>query len=279
MKQDAFFSEMTLEDFNSTVRPRVVGTLNLHQALKDTRLDFFVMWSSWTATLGSASQSNYAASCAFMDAFAMHRQNLGMPATSLTLGQILDVGLVSDSLQYQENLLGMGLYGNSEDEFLQYCAASIGEVITPSGVEDTLGQGHLLAGVEAVGLQHNDARYPVRNMSWSQDPRFSCLVQATRKLGSLENATEVRIADDDEKDPLLGRIHKRIARLLYVAADDIDVTRPINTYGIDSMIAAELGNWIFATFGAKVTLLNLLQPTMSVEKLTREVEAFIQASR
>src|SRR5436305_2692963 len=118
---------MTLEDFNATMRPRVIGTLNLHQILKDVPLDFFIMWSSWTTIFGSASQSNYMASNSFMDAFARHRKSLGLPAASLSLGQILDVGIVSYIPEYQENLLRMGLYGNNEDEFLGYCEASIFE--------------------------------------------------------------------------------------------------------------------------------------------------------
>lgn len=86
---------MTLTKFKSTVNPRVVGTLNLHEALKDSPLDFFEMWSSWTAMFGTATQSNYLSSNAFMDAFARHRQSLGLPATSLALSQILGIGIVS----------------------------------------------------------------------------------------------------------------------------------------------------------------------------------------
>ena len=86
---------MTLENFQATVKPRVIGTLNLHNALKDSPLDFFQMWSSWTVMFGTATQSNYLASNAFMDAFANYRQHLGLPATSLALSQILGIGIVS----------------------------------------------------------------------------------------------------------------------------------------------------------------------------------------
>lgn len=86
---------MTLEKFHSTLRPRVIGTLNLHEALKDSPLDFFQMWSSWTVMFGTATQSNYLASSAFMDAFARHRQSQNLPATSLALSQVLGIGIVS----------------------------------------------------------------------------------------------------------------------------------------------------------------------------------------
>ena len=93
--QDGLFESMTLEKFHSTLRPRVIGTLNLHEALKDSPLDFFQMWSSWTVMFGTATQSNYLASSAFMDAFARHRQSQNLPATSLALSQVLGIGIVS----------------------------------------------------------------------------------------------------------------------------------------------------------------------------------------
>lgn len=86
---------MSLDRFYSTVRPRVIGTLNLHEALKDSPLDFFEMWSSWTVMFGTATQSNYLASNAFLDAFARHRNSLGLPGTSLALSQVLGIGVVS----------------------------------------------------------------------------------------------------------------------------------------------------------------------------------------
>lgn len=264
---------MTLTDFNKTMKPRVQGTLNVHEALGTSELDFFLMLSSWTKMIGSASQGNYMASSAFMDAFAAYRQNLGLPATSLTLGHILDVGIVSDHLQWQENVLRMGMYGNSEQEFLQYCQAAI---IPPAlAQQQSFEKGHLLVGLEPAGLLANNDRYPVVNMSWHPDPRFSFLLQAYEHLNSRTASTEVRVREDDDQEPLLTRIHRRMARSLYVAVQDIDVAKPITSYGIDSMVAAEVRNWLFDTLGANVSLLNLLHPSMTVEKLAREVAASV----
>jgi UDP-glucose 4-epimerase len=86
---------MSHQQFLSTVLPRVKGTMNLHRALESSDLDFFVMFSSWTTMFGTATQSNYLASSAFMDAFARYRASKNMPATSLGLSQILGVGIVS----------------------------------------------------------------------------------------------------------------------------------------------------------------------------------------
>ncbi|KAK8024490.1 KR domain-containing protein [Apiospora rasikravindrae] len=283
---DALFDAMTLDDFNKTMRPRVIGTINLHEALLQAPLDFFVMWSSWTTILGSLSQGNYMASNSFMDEFARHRLSLGLPATSLSLGHMLDVGIVSYNLQYQEHLNRMGLYGNSEDEFLQYCEAAIAESsagIPAFTADASLSRGHLLGGLEPRGLLANNQRYPVEEMGWYSDPRFSHLVSAFHRLESAATdgpgGDAIVVADDDETGTLEDRVHKRVARLLFVSTDDIERRQPIKNYGIDSMVAAELRNWLFKATGVNITLLELLHPTMSVEALGRKVESELGEKR
>jgi len=269
---------MTLEDFNKTMRPRVIGTINLHNALLNSPLDFFIMWSSWTTILGSLSQGNYMASNSFMDDFARHRLSQGLPATSLSLGHILDVGIVSTNLQYQEHLNRIGLYGNGEIDFLQYCEAAISEsssAVSAFADDTSFSKGHLLAGLDQNGLLNNNIRYPVSEMAWYNDPRFSGLLSALHHLESSpdgQGSDGIVVSDDDENSTLVDRIHKRVARLLFVSMDDIECKQPIKNYGIDSMVAAELRNWLFKVSGINVALLDLLHPTTSVESLSRKVE-------
>jgi len=52
-----------------------------------------------------------------------------------------------------------------------------------------------------------------------------------------------------------------------VSIDDIDITKPISRYGIDSMVAAELRNWLFANFAKDVPLAYMLDVDTSVLKL------------
>lgn len=208
------------------------------------------------------------ASNSFLDAFAQCSQRLRSPVVSLALGQILDVGIVSETPEYQTNLFQMGLHGNNEAEFLGFC-----ETALLKAAEDN---GYLLAGVDPTNLLQKDAAYPVEDMTWARDARFSGVLQAVQQLRldkgpSGETSVAGEGDDDHDSEPLVSRIHKRVARLLYVPADDVQVSRSINAYGIDSMVAAQLRNWLFAKFNANVSLLSLLSPAMTIERLATEI--------
>lgn len=144
---------MTLEELEATVRPRVRGTMNLHAALQHSPLDFFMMWSSWTAIFGTATQANYLASSAFMDAFARHRRRSGLRATSLSLSRIGNVGAVGRNNIDANILARSGFYGNNEDEFLEYCESTTDPAIGKSEWnQDPLATAHLLVGIEPTSL-------------------------------------------------------------------------------------------------------------------------------
>ncbi|KAH8165552.1 hypothetical protein CIB48_g2685 [Xylaria polymorpha] len=272
---DGLYESMSLESFQATVHPRVIGTLNLHEALKDSPLDFFELWSSWTLIFGTATQSNYLASNAFLDAFARHRRAAKLPCTSLALSQVLGIGIVSYMPEYQQAMIRNGFYGNDEDEFLKYCESGItdlpdNEVEDPTFKYDQQTVGHLLVGIEPAGLQNVDRKYPLSDMMWYRDPRFKNLLQATSLLAS---SIQEKHTSNNEEGTALDKVRMKISRLLYVPLDEVDIEKAINDYGIDSMIAAELRNWFFASFGKEISLLKLLSATMTIQRLAEEAEA------
>ena len=158
-----------------------------------------------------------------------------------------------------------GFYGNDEEEFLQFCEAGVCPPTDITTAHDFASRAHLLVGIEPAGLKTVDKKYPIHEMPWSRDPRFANLVQATHLLSAGDVGGEAH--DRGETGTPIERIRLKISRLLYVPLEDVDTETAINMYGIDSMIAAELRNWLFATIGVDVSLLNLLSPTMTIRKL------------
>ncbi len=81
--------------FRSVGEAKVAGAWNLHRATLDRDLDFFVMFSSAAAILGSPGQGNYAAANAFMDSLAQQRHSMGLPALSINWGPWSEAGLAA----------------------------------------------------------------------------------------------------------------------------------------------------------------------------------------
>lgn len=109
---------MSLEQFNQVLHPKMLGTIHLHELLLERDLDFFVMTISILDAIGAAMQSNNSAANEFLDHMAHHRQSMGLQATPITLGVILDVGHVEEHPKVEKALKRNGMYGINADEYL-----------------------------------------------------------------------------------------------------------------------------------------------------------------
>ncbi|NVI97752.1 type I polyketide synthase [Myxococcus sp. AM009] len=92
---DGLLRQHTWESFSRAFTAKVQGALWLDQATRAHTLDFFWMFSSASAVLGSAGQSNYAAANAWLDALALARRASGLPATSINWGPWAGTGLMA----------------------------------------------------------------------------------------------------------------------------------------------------------------------------------------
>jgi hybrid polyketide synthase/nonribosomal peptide synthetase ACE1 len=58
---DSSFNDMSFENFDRVVKPKVVGSLYLDEVFRDSELDFFIMFSSLACVTGNPGQANYSA--------------------------------------------------------------------------------------------------------------------------------------------------------------------------------------------------------------------------
>ena len=107
---DAMLPQLNVARFCPVMAPKVRGTWNLHQLTANSPLDFFVMFSSGAALLGSPGQANYAAANTFMDALAHRRRARGAPALSINWGSWSGVGMAAAvDEQHRRRWTAMGL--------------------------------------------------------------------------------------------------------------------------------------------------------------------------
>jgi hypothetical protein len=91
VNHDGLFYRKNLSEIKNTVSPKVAGTINLDYVTRNQKLDFFIMISSISATLGNVGQCDYAYANKFMDNFSQTRNNL--VSNEQRFGQTISISL------------------------------------------------------------------------------------------------------------------------------------------------------------------------------------------
>jgi len=294
--EDVAFERMTFQQMQSVLMPKVQGTINLHEATLHHKLDFFTMTSSVVPYVGTATQASYGAANAFQDAFARYRLALDLPAQSISLGLIVDVGVAGIREDLQRSINRNGIYGNTISQIMQLLdVVFVSDQAGKSADPDPLSSGHVLTGFEPIKLSELDNNGAAADFTWSADPRMQRVAQAVQDyygIVSGSNATAQRNSSaasitaaelrdmarivhestDTAAEQRLGKVvqeavMQRLGKLLFVSADDLDAAKDVASYGIDSMIAAELRNWLMKMFKLDLSFLELMGKGMRVEDL------------
>lgn len=104
--RDGLFSSTTPEDFEQVLKPKVLGTLNLHllETRTESKLDYFVVQSSIVSFLGNFGQASYGAANAFQDAFATWRRSRGLQSNAINWTSLSNVGVMAGRQEMERHL-------------------------------------------------------------------------------------------------------------------------------------------------------------------------------
>nr|VFJ91614.1 MAG: myxalamid-type polyketide synthase MxaB [Candidatus Kentron sp. LFY] len=94
--EDGVLSFQDWERFRRPLAPKVRGAWNLHILTQDKPLEFFTLFSSTAALLGSTAQANHAAANAFLDALAHYRRARGLVGMSINWGPWSEIGIAAE---------------------------------------------------------------------------------------------------------------------------------------------------------------------------------------
>ncbi|KAI4150899.1 MAG: hypothetical protein LQ340_003824 [Diploschistes diacapsis] len=282
---------MSLEQWFKSINPKVKGSWNLHNALKDVPLDFFLLTSSISGSLGTATEGNYCAGNAFQDAFARYRRSMGQPAVAIGLGMISEVGYLAEHPEIESLLLRRGLHPITETEFLLIIDNALSQANT---TEHEYGrkhfvEGHILTGLESHGLLSQRSQGFEGDSHVLDDARSLLTARSLRAAVEQGGHAAIGGGSSDKNTPdsivailqrkelnsttrgicLLEQVQKIVAaklcNLLLLHADQLQPQTKLSLFGLDSMLAAELRSYLYRVFNVDLSFLMSLDKKASVE--------------
>ena len=268
---------MTHEDWNTTLTSKVRGTWNLHKALQDKTLDFFLLFSSISGIIGQWGQSNYAAANAFLDSFVQYRQNLGLPASVIDVGVMGDVGYVSQNAAMLEALRTSSAHTLGESDLLSAVSMAI-KSSTPRPMTDTpyCNRSQLAIGMASTKLMTDPSNRSVwkrdlrmalyRNRTASKDSGPSNASEGLKEFLSAISSDPEVLDQKENADFLTREIGMRIKSLILSSDDELDPKRTLADMGVDSLVSIEIRNWWRRTLGLEISVLEIMNAG-SVERL------------
>lgn len=227
---DAPLAQLTPETLRGPGRGKVLGAWWLDRLTAGDPIEYFMMFSSVAALFGTPGQGNYAAANAFLDALAHQRKARGLPALSVNLGPVADVGLAAAGLGRGESLSRLG--------FDPLEVSRVIEAIDRLLVSDE---------AQAACMVFDASR-------WQQT------LGAAAKPSSVNGAAGAEAAEAAAVEPGLPErlraapaglprrslmesvLREEVAEVLRLSAGRVPVDRPLKALGLDSLMALELRN-------------------------------------
>lgn len=246
---------MTLQDFLIPLEPKVDGTLNLKRFFDTGALDFFVMLSSAASVAGTSGQANYNAGNAVQDALASFTQSSNCHFLAFNPGIIEDAEVIVGNETRVQALTRSGFTPIPRDDLekmLQY-------LLSPTARSDNLGM--IVAGFTPRSL--------LGGTSVNGNIR-SPMFTHTHQVENVEAKAETKFKKKLFKDILAAgnteellthtveAVSSKLAHLIGLGNDVIDLDKPIYDFGVDSLVAIELKNWMKKEFDASLQSLEIL---------------------
>jgi acyl transferase domain-containing protein len=233
--------EMTPQQLQESLRPKVMGTWLLHQLTQDSPLDFFISFSSIVSLWGSRGLAHHAAANRFLDAFAHYRRAHGYPALTINWGpweggdhsssiahtRLERLGLTSFSVETGKEVLSTLLSLRTA----QTAVIQIDWNLFKPGYEAQTSR-HL--------LEHIQTQTTALETSW---PVSALSLR-------LKNAQPA-----EQRDILYTFVRGEVAAVLGIEQPHLlDARRPLRESGLESLMAVELRNRLQAGIRPTTTL-------------------------
>jgi len=240
--RDGLLGAQSWEDFHAPLPAKVDGAWWLHLATRERGLRWFVLFSSAATVFGSPGQGNYAAANAFLDQLALDRRSQGLAGLSVNWGPWDGQGM-AHSVARQANFQrapGIGL-------------------LPPRRALEML---FSLAGTAQANPTVIDIDWSQVHTSISEGAQRSTLANLIRKpVSESEYLAELSVLRSDcdeltppERQAYIEQFVLRVARDIMALNERqlLDVNEPLQSEGLDSLMALELRNKLAGIVGRKL---------------------------
>ena len=243
MLDDGVLQNMSWEQFTNVVHPKVLGAWNLHDLTQDCPLDFFVLFSSATALLGSPGQGNHVAANVFLDALAHYRQSIGKPGLSINWGIWSDIGSAAERKADKE-MQSRGIKAIAPQDGIDLFAKLLWSDASQVGVLPINWSRFL----QDINLQNINSTFFTDFISSSQFQN-SQIVETQNNVETLY-ITSLHDAKPSERRHLLEtHLRTQISQILGFSPDEIDAEAGFFDLGMDSLTSVELKNRLQKSLG------------------------------
>lgn len=213
-----------------TMKLNVAAAWQLDRATRDLDLDFFILFSSVSATWGSTQLGHYTAANRFLGALAHERVRAGLPATSIDFGPWADVGMSAKDWE-TEIVTAIGL-----------------PLIEPATALEAT-QRAVVSGVPSSLLARIDWDRFKAFADYSLCPDFFSEARAGATSGQGGHTTPkdfmrtlAALPQDEARATLAEAITKILAGIIYTpTGQDIGLHDRFNMLGMDSLTAINFG--------------------------------------
>ncbi|MFI6551365.1 SDR family NAD(P)-dependent oxidoreductase [Streptomyces prunicolor] len=280
-------SDLTPGELDTVLAAKVSGAWNLHRLLDDSALECFVLFSSGSALLNSPMLGGYAAGNAFLDSLAHHRHAHRQPATVVNWGFWDSVGMVARKEQEEERTLHpQGMSSFSPDEGLDL----LGRILSEGRLHTTVLRADWPAWAKAYPaaataplLQHltgisgstQPAAPPVQvaptpaavtQPAPTSPPRTPQTASVATSQAAAPSTPAPQAATTAPTPPaqapseeVLAFLKQEVAVVMGLRPERVNVNRPLNRLGMDSLMAVELRTRIERQYQVKLPMVQLLR--------------------
>jgi myxalamid-type polyketide synthase MxaB len=210
----------------------VAGAWHLHELTAGQPLDFFALFSSVACVLGSPGQANYAAGNAFLDGLCSYRHAVGLPATAVNWGPWAGSGMAAEAGR-EAQLAERGMNLLPSEQALEL----LGQLLR---LEEKVPATLAVSARWGAMLKNH------------RGPRPSLLREVAPAEGDAPAAAADRPEDAAFREQLAGLdlagreaalrqfFSQQLAQIMGLDAGAIDQQQPLNSLGLDSLMAVEL---------------------------------------